>query len=155
MMTHYEFVSVQFCIIQMLACCWSHMQHNLCNIIGLCTSDSAKANLFNQYFISVFTKEDTSVLPKLNFPTIAGFTFDNLSVSPSDVYAELSALDSSKACGPDGICPRLPKEGAAELAVPLTAIFNKSLADGALPLDWVSANISPVFKKANKHHVTN
>ena len=33
------------------------------------TSDSAKANLFNQYFVSVFTKEDTSVLPKLNFPS--------------------------------------------------------------------------------------
>jgi len=67
----------------------------------------------------------------------------------------LSALDSSKACGPDGIYPRLLKEGAAELAVPLVAIFNKSLADGALPLNWASANITPVFKEGNKHHDSN
>jgi len=38
------------------------------------------------------------------------------------------------------------KEGAAELAAPLAAIFNKSLANGVLPVDWVSANITPVFK---------
>jgi len=62
-----------------------------------------------------------------------------------------STLDTSKACGPDGICPRLLKEGAAELVVPLAAIFNKSLSDDVLPLDWVSANITPVFKKGNKH----
>ena len=77
----------------------------------------------------------------------ARFTFDHLSVSPSDVYAELSALDTSKACGPDGICPRMLKKDAAELAILLAALFNKSLANGVLPLDWVSANITPVFKK--------
>ena len=53
-------------------------------------------------------------------------------MSPSDVHAELSALDTSKVCGPDGICPRLLKEGVAELAAPLD---DKSLADGVLPVD--------------------
>jgi len=67
------------------------------------------------------------------------------------VYAELSALDSSKACETDEICPCLLKEGAAELA----ATFNKSVADGVLPLDWISANITPVLKKGNKHLVSN
>ena len=111
------------------------------------TSDSAKANIFNQYFVSVFTKEDVSNVPKRHLPTVAGFTFDHLSVSLSDVCAELSALDTSKACGPDGICPRLLKDSAAEFAIPLAALFNKSLADGVLSLDWVHANITPVFKK--------
>jgi len=46
------------------------------------TSDTAKANLLNQYFRSVLTNEDISGLPKLKFPTIAGFTFDSLIVSP-------------------------------------------------------------------------
>ena len=40
-------------------------------------------------------------LPKLHLPTVAGFTFDHLSVCPSDVRAQLSALDTSKACEPD------------------------------------------------------
>ena len=73
-------------------------------------------------------------------------------MSPSDVHAKLSALDTTKVCGPDGICPCLLREGAAELAAPLAAIFNKSLANGVL---WVSANITPVFKKGNKHLVGN
>ena len=105
------------------------------------TSDSAKANLFNQYFVSVFTKEDVSNVPKLHLPMVAGFTFDHLSVSPSDVCAELSALDTSKACGPDG--------SSAELRRMLQNLLSNSLADGVLPLDWVHANITPVFKKGN------
>jgi len=43
----------------------------------------------------------------------------NYLCSPS---AELSALNTSKACGPDGICPQLLKEGAEHLAVPLAAL---------------------------------
>ena len=120
------------------------------------TSDPTKANLFNQYFVSVFTKEDLSSLPEgPRYPTSDSFTFDHLSVSPSDVFSELSVLDTDKACGPDGICPRLLKEGATELATPLATLYNKSLSDGFLPLDWVSANITPVFKKGNKHLVSN
>ena len=76
-------------------------------------------------------------------------------MSLSDVCAELSALDTSKDCGPDGICPHLLKDGVAEFAIPLVALFNKSLADGILPLDWVCANITPVFKKGTKHLVSN
>ena len=76
-------------------------------------------------------------------------------MSPSDVFSELSVLDTDKACGPDGICPRLLKEGATELATPLATLYNKSLSDGFLPLDWVSANITPVFKKGNEHLVSN
>jgi len=42
-----------------------------------------------------------------------------------------------------------------ERAVPLAAIFNKLLADGVLPLDWISANVTLIFKKGNKHLVSN
>ena len=78
-----------------------------------------------------------------------------MSVSYSDVFSELSTLDTSKACGPDGICPRLLKEGAVELAKPLAALFNKLLTNGVLLLDWVSAIITPTFKKGNKHVACN
>ena len=77
-----------------------------------------------------------------HYPTSDSFTFDHLSVSPSEVFSELSALNTSKACGPDGIYPCLLKEGATELAKPLATLYNKkSLSDDVLPLDWVSANI--------------
>ena len=96
-------------------------------------------SLFNDYFVSVFTKEDLSCLP--NIPSFgSGFTLDQLSVTPSEVFSELSSLNTGKACGPDGICPRLLKEGAEQLAALLAALFNESLAEGVLPTDWTSAN---------------
>ena len=53
------------------------------------------------------------------------FTFQSLTVS--EVLSQLQALDIWKSVGPDGISARLMKEVAAEIASPLTYIFNKSL----------------------------
>ena len=60
---------------------------------------------------------------------------------------ELKNLDVHKACGPDQICPRLLKEGAQHLAPSLAKLLNYSISNGVLPLEWVSANVTPVFKK--------
>ena len=59
----------------------------------------------------------------------------------------------NKACGPDKICAHLLKEGAAELSPLLTAIFNK--LNVVLPLDCVSANMCPVYKKGDKRCASN
>jgi len=64
--------------------------------------DYTKVDLFNRYFVSVFTKENISSL--LDPPSYCSpFSFDNIQVTPSEV----SAVDANKACGPDGICARL------------------------------------------------
>ena len=120
------------------------------------TSDSDKAALFNDYFVSVFTAEHFVDLKELHchLPSKA-FHLDTIIVSPSEVFEELSTLDLHKACGPDQICPRLLREGAEIIASPLAQLFNKSLSDGVLPQDWVSANITPVFKKGDKQQVSN
>ena len=76
------------------------------------------------------------------------FTWTPL-VSPLEVFEELSSLNPHKAYGLDQICPCLLKEGAKIIASPLAELFNKSLNDGVLPLDWVSANVTPVFKKGD------
>ena len=120
------------------------------------TSDSDKAALFNDYFVSVFTAEHIVDLKELHchLPSRA-FHLDTIVVSPSEVFEELSTLDPHKACGPDQICPRLLREGAEIIASPLAQLFNKSLSDGLLPQDWVSANITPVFKKVDKQQASN
>ena len=75
------------------------------------TSDSTKANLFNGYFISFFTKEDLSSLPDMPcYPASDSFTFDHLSVFPPEKFSELTAISTSKACGPYGIYPCLLME---------------------------------------------
>ena len=53
------------------------------------------------------------------------------------------------------MCACLLKEGAAKLVPSLTTLFNKSLQDAVLPLDWVSANVCPIYKKGDKHCASN
>ena len=66
----------------------------------------------------------------------------------------LNVLDISKAIGPDGISPRIVKEGASILKYPLCKIFNISLRSGVFPSDWKKANVCPVFKKDSPTFVT-
>ena len=68
-------------------------------------------------------------------------------VSEEGVFKLLSEQDENKAPGPDGVPAKILKLFAAQLAPALTHIFNKSLTTGILPEDWLSANISPIFKK--------
>ena len=121
-------------------------------------SDVDKAHHFNEYFSSVFTIEDVSVLDSLyreldvyNSPIL----LDSVETSTTEVSDLLNSLNVNKACGPDYVCARLLKEEAAELAPSLTALFNKSLHDAILPLDWVSANVCPIYKKGDKQCVSN
>ena len=62
-----------------------------------------------------------------------------------------SSAGLTRASGPDEISGRLPREGAPWIAKPLLNLFNASLKSGRLPRDWTRANITPVFKKGNKH----
>ena len=71
------------------------------------------------------------------------------------MYKLLSKIDVSKACGPDGVPGRLLKEGASSLSKPLFELFNLSTSGGKLPAEWTSANFTPVFKKGNKHIISN
>ena len=66
------------------------------------------------------------------------------------VREKLCDLNSSKATGPDELPPRVLKKAAADISIPLSIIFKKSLCEGRLPLDWEVATIIPIFKKGNK-----
>ena len=59
---------------------------------------------------------------------------------------ELGILCSGKAVGPDGVCPRLLKDCAAQLCQPLHRIFNLSLQLGQVPARWKTSCIVPVPK---------
>ena len=53
------------------------------------------------------------------------------------------------------IHPRILKEVKEVIALPLKLIFDTSLSQGVLPLDWRSGDITPIFKKGNKTSVEN
>ncbi|KAK7919079.1 hypothetical protein WMY93_010363 [Mugilogobius chulae] len=67
-------------------------------------------------------------------------------ISVDEVRIEFRRLHGRKSAGPDGISPRLLRECASELAVPLHTIFNKSLQTGCVPALWKTSCLVPVPK---------
>ena len=61
----------------------------------------------------------------------------------------------AKAPGPDGIPTRILKLCAAEIAPILTVILVQSLSSGQILKDWLTANITPIFKKGDRGDSSN
>ena len=106
-------------------------------------SDTAKADLFNRYFYSVFTHEDCSNLSSLRKSSKPSSIIHSINFTSQDVFQELSRLDPTKACGPDLLTPLLLKKSAEFICGSLCNLFNQSMSMGTLPKDWTSANVVP------------
>ena len=118
------------------------------------TNDTEKAELFNQYFKEVFTKEDLVNVPDVERKIIDKM-LEEVEITEEKVEKKLKKLNQNKSPGPDNVHPRILKELSAELAKPLSIIFKKSLDAGKLPISWKDGHIIPIFKKGNKHKVEN
>ncbi len=84
-------------------------------------SDVEKVNLLNSFFCEQSTIDDQShnVPPVTELPQVH-HSLSTIVVSPEDVCDAIKLIDTSKASGPDLISPRLIREGAVELSVPLS-----------------------------------
>ena len=71
------------------------------------------------------------------------------------IQNQLSTLNVNKASGPDNIPGRILQICATEIVPILTVLFSQSLNTGEVPLDWLSANITLVYKKGGKHNPSN
>jgi hypothetical protein len=112
------------------------------------SEDSDKAEVLNDFFSSVFTREDMSNMP--DFPDrFFNETLTELHITRDMVLKKLEQLKPSKSPGPDGLHPRVAKELAEVLSGPLATIMNKSMVEGA-PQSWKDANVSPIFKKGDR-----
>ncbi|CAB4013342.1 Hypothetical predicted protein [Paramuricea clavata] len=121
---------------------------------------SEKANLFNQYFSSTFSHPSTDnavneVTSSHSFPLKTDMLLSNITLCVEEVSDCLNSLDTTKACGPDGIPSRLLKECCQQIAPSLCTIFNHSLICGRFPSEWKSANVTPVHKKNSKEPAEN
>ena len=103
-------------------------------------------------FSSVFTHEDINSIPWLG---PAEQKISDITVTEEGVSKLLANIKTHKASGPDKISNRVLKELHAQLAPPMTALFNQSLTTGSIPTDWSNALITPVYKKGNVHIAAN
>ncbi len=115
----------------------------------LTANDHEKAEVLNQFFTSVFTKEDLSNIPDVEKHHVVK-DLDGMHITEEEVQKRLSKLKTSKSPGPDGLHPLILKETADIIAYPLMSLFQSSLDEGVLPRDWRIAHVSPIYKKGSK-----
>ena len=95
----------------------------------------------------MFTREDVSDLPDPDVSYHGDEPLYNLNMTPEEVAAKLGKLCPGSAPGPDKIYPHVLNSMKLQLSIPLAIIFNKSLKEGVVPLDWKNINMMHIFKK--------
>ena len=62
----------------------------------------------------------------------------------------MNNMKENKSPGVDGIAPKILKKTVEQICTPLAHVFNMSLQEGIVPLEWKEANIIPLFKKGSR-----
>lgn len=113
------------------------------------------AEIFNDYFASVFTVEDTSSVPVDVETDVSTVMFTDVNITEDIVKCKLDTIRDDKAAGPDELLPRFLAAVKDEICKPVCMIFNKSLKECSVPLDWKDANVTPLFKSGQKNSAFN
>ena len=128
---------------------------------GDLVDNSDIANAFNTFFINRIERmaaddvqmgltpascnQSMAELPKFEFTP----------VDESTVLDLLGNLDARKTSGCDNLQARALKLAAEAIARPLCNLFNLSLSSSQLPLEWKSANVTPVPKSGDATDIEN
>ena len=101
------------------------------------------------HFSSVFTREDTSSLPvpETKFKGSEGERLGQLVVTAEVVASKINNMKENKSPGVDGISHKILNETVEQISTPLAHVFNMSLQEGIVPLEWKEAKKIPLFKK--------
>ncbi len=78
-----------------------------------------------------------------------------LVVTPDVVASKMNGMKENKSPGVDGISPKILKETVEQMSLPLAHVFNMSLQEGIVPLEWKEANMIPLFKKGSRNKSVN
>ena len=116
---------------------------------------SIRANAFNEYFYSIFTNSCSPGLNNYESPQPQSDALSNIYVTYHDVLVALSELDPSKAMGTDELSPRVSRNCASSLCIPIHHLFSLSLTKSRIPLDWKVHRIIPIYKNGDKHLISN
>ena len=118
------------------------------------SGDKEKANLLNEYFVSISTMEDNGIeLPEMEYRTDE--ILHEINIDTEAVLDILKILKIGKASGADKISHQMLKYTANSVARPLTILFNKCLECGIFPQTWKKAIVMPLYKKDEKHFPSN
>ena len=89
-------------------------------------------------------------VPGTKFQEAKSDYLGQLIVTPEIVVKKIKAIKDSKSPGVDGI-PKLLMKTVEQISIPLARVFNLSLKEGVVPVEWKEANIIPLYKKGSKN----
>lgn len=125
---------------------------------GTIHTDSKEiCDILNDNFHDVFTIENDTD----EQPLFSEQTDKHIDPKPDElfnkyiVWKRLEDVDPNKSVGPDGVHPRVLKECAEAMSIPLSEIFQRSHIEGCAPRVFKQANVVPIFKKGCKTNPTN
>lgn len=119
------------------------------NYKGITASNGVQiCDLFNEHFHSVFEKSSTSSIDLDNIPPVNNPVFDmgTIFINKDLVYKYLKSINVNKGAGPDSIHPVIIKKCSANLCIPITLLFEKSIREGCVPSIWKRALVTPIPK---------
>ena len=129
----------------------SHIPSNVHYDSISASTDGDAAELFNQYFFSIFNRQNVPLPPSSNPQA----TLDSISFSDADVHKILSSLAPDKAKGIDNIGPQILKACSLSLYILLSHLFAQSLNNSSIPQEWLIHLICPIHKSGDKSDVSN
>ncbi|XP_021355124.1 uncharacterized protein LOC110451433 [Mizuhopecten yessoensis] len=107
------------------------------------------ADTLNNFFASVFVKDQDTPLPPLprrNFHE----PFVDIDIIEDSVIKAIKRINPTKSPGPDNLHSKLISETAEDLKKPLQIVFKKSLENSQLQTSWKEATVKPFFKKGSQ-----
>jgi hypothetical protein len=110
--------------------------------------------LFASRFQKVYNPISDSPNPDFSYID-KKFDISYIDLSLEDIYKSLLNLNCYKGAGPDQIPPEFLKNCADNLALPLSFIFNKSLATGTFPNNWTKSYLTPIYKSGGRSNIAN
>ena len=115
-----------------------------------------KAELFNSYFSSVFSKDNGNLPNDIPYgDTDFLSNMDPLTITPTHIKNAIRNLKSSVSRSPDNIPSIFIKNTSSTLIKPLTKLFNLFLLKGKIPEIWRTALVIPIHKTGLKSTVSN
>ena len=104
-----------------------------------------KADTLNEFFVSVFTREDKE---NIQIPTNRQIeeSLETIQITPDLVCKKLKRLSPEKSPGHDNWHPYFLREIADVFGITLSFLFNKSLKEGAHE-SWLKAIMTAIYKK--------
>ena len=96
--------------------------------------DRDMAEILNNYFSSVFNREDLVNVPACSF-TVNNSELSTVEITEDKVMQSVSKLQDNKAAGGDGLNSTFVKRCMEGIISPVTKIFKESLRTGEIPQD--------------------